>query len=57
MRFLLIASEELKMKNWLKFMTFGMVALMVTACNTVEGVGEDVVVAGDAIEDAGDTND
>lgn len=45
------------MKNWLKFMTFGVVALMVTACNTVEGVGEDVVVAGDAIEDAGDTND
>lgn len=29
-------------------------ALMVSACNTVEGVGQDVKSAGQAVEDAAD---
>ena len=28
--------------------------LVLTACNTVQGIGRDVKSAGDAIEDAGD---
>lgn len=39
-----------------KFLGLAMVAgaLMVSACNTVEGVGEDVQSAGSAVEDAAD---
>jgi entericidin B len=33
-----------------------MLAASAAACNTVEGVGQDVQAAGTAVEDAADTN-
>jgi predicted small secreted protein len=37
--------------NFLKYAALA-VGLLVVACNTVEGVGEDVESAGNAVEDA-----
>lgn len=44
------------MKNLLKIMGFGFVALTLTACNTIEGFGQDVETAGDKIEKTADSN-
>ena len=44
------------MKNWLKLMGFGVAALALAACNTVEGVGQDIETAGDKIEKTADAN-
>ncbi|WP_293611549.1 entericidin A/B family lipoprotein [Ponticaulis sp.] len=40
------------MKNWKKIISLSLVALMLAACNTVQGVGRDIEQVGDAIEDA-----
>ena len=44
------------MKNLWKFMLFGAAAFMVTACNTVEGVGQDVEEVGSEIEETANNN-
>ena len=41
---------------WL-FAALGIVAVALPACNTMEGVGEDIGAAGEAIEDAADGDD
>ena len=38
----------------LMFVTFSLLAL--SSCNTIEGMGEDIEDAGDAIEDAAEDN-
>lgn len=38
------------MKNTLKVAGFGLIALMVAACNTVSGAGQDIQDGGEAIE-------
>ncbi|KGM06272.1 hypothetical protein LP43_2146 [Methylophaga thiooxydans] len=43
------------MKTITLFLTLAL-GLSLTACNTMEGVGEDVEAAGDAIEDSASEN-
>jgi predicted small secreted protein len=43
------------MRKILTFAALGC-ALLVSACNTVEGVGRDVASAGDTVADAADDN-
>lgn len=40
------------MKNALKIAGFGLFTLLVAACNTVAGAGQDIEAGGDAVEDA-----
>lgn len=42
------------MKRTLKIAGFGLVALLVSACNTIAGAGKDVQAGGNAIENAAD---
>ena len=42
------------MKNALKIAGFGLITLMVAACNTVAGAGQDIKAGGNAIEKAAD---
>jgi predicted small secreted protein len=44
------------MKNVIKTLAVASVALFVTACNTVEGVGQDVESAGEKIEETANDN-
>ncbi|MAK62248.1 MAG: entericidin, EcnA/B family [Ponticaulis sp.] len=44
------------MSNFLKLFGFGLVALTLSACNTVEGVGQDVEAAGEQIEETANDN-
>ncbi|MEZ6013188.1 MAG: entericidin A/B family lipoprotein [Hyphomonas sp.] len=39
------------MKNALKIAGFSLITLMVAACNTIAGAGQDIEAGGDAIED------
>ncbi|KCZ52236.1 entericidin A/B family lipoprotein [Hyphomonas pacifica] len=39
------------MKNTLKVASLGALAIFLTACNTVEGVGKDVEAGGEVIQD------
>ncbi len=42
------------MKNWMKLALALCVAMTLSACNTIKGVGRDIESAGEAIEDAVD---
>lgn len=42
------------MKNAMKIAGFGLVTLLVAACNTVAGAGEDIQAGGQVIEDTAD---
>lgn len=42
------------MKKLMMLLLLGMFAVTLTACNTVEGVGEDIEAGGEAIQDAAD---
>ena len=42
------------MKQMVALLSFAGLALVVTGCNTVEGVGKDVKATGNAIEKAAD---
>jgi len=42
------------MKNAMKIAGFGLVTLLVAACNTVAGAGEDIQAGGEVIEDTAD---
>ncbi|MFC6200046.1 entericidin A/B family lipoprotein [Ponticaulis profundi] len=44
------------MKNWMKMLLLSMFAVSVAACNTVEGVGQDVEEVGEEIEETADNN-
>lgn len=44
------------MKNIIKTLAVASVALLATACNTVEGVGQDVESAGEKIEETANDN-
>lgn len=44
----------MKLSFWLVAL---LIALSQTACNTVEGVGEDVEAAGEAVQDIGDDDE
>lgn len=44
------------MKHLWKFMLFGAAAFAVSACNTVEGVGEDVEEVGTEISETANNN-
>ena len=40
------------MKNYLKIASMCLFALALTACNTIDGAGQDVEEAGETIQDA-----
>lgn len=40
------------MKRWVSFGFVALATLVMAGCNTVEGAGQDIENAGDAIEDA-----
>lgn len=44
------------MKDMWKFVLFGAAAFAVSACNTVEGVGQDVEEVGSEIEETANNN-
>jgi len=53
-----IDREEARRDLLMALLIAGMSAATMTACNTTEGVGEDIESAGDAIDDAAeDAND
>ncbi len=44
------------MKSWMKIAGVSVLTLMMAACNTIEGVGQDVESAGDEIEETANEN-
>ncbi len=43
-----------KLRNWSLLLMLGVFVLTLSACNTMEGAGEDIESAGDSIQDAAD---
>lgn len=42
----------MKIFNQLNILVFGLLLLSITACNTMEGMGEDIQKGGENLEDA-----
>tara|TARA_Y100001968_G_C19296990_1_gene687116 strand:- start:554 stop:751 length:198 start_codon:yes stop_codon:yes gene_type:complete len=49
---LIRSALEKDMKNYLKIASMCIFALALTACNTIDGAGQDVEEAGETIQDA-----